>query len=216
MYTGVMGGFYRISEWIMRLAYVNILWITFTLMGLILFGFSPATVALFSVTRKWIQGSTDIPVFKTFWKTYKQEFIKSNILGLILAVIGYVLYLDFQLVVQTPNSLLQLAYFPVMLIILIYLLMLLYVFPVFVHYEVNILHLLKNALLFTLMRPFNTITMAIGVIAVYFLMSVLPGLIPFFGISLLAYVLMWSSYLAFTKLERKQTEAQSVSNDVQD
>ena len=35
---GLIGGIYRYSEWIMRLAYINILWILFTLLGLVVFG----------------------------------------------------------------------------------------------------------------------------------------------------------------------------------
>ncbi len=71
---GIMGGFYRVSEWIMRFAYVNILWGLFTLAGLVLFGFMPATVAMFTVIRKWLMGETDIPVFKTFFASFKKRF----------------------------------------------------------------------------------------------------------------------------------------------
>lgn len=66
MFTGTVGGIYHISNWIMRLAYVNFLWILFTLAGFIVFGFFPATIATFAVVRKWIFDTTDIPIFTTF------------------------------------------------------------------------------------------------------------------------------------------------------
>jgi uncharacterized membrane protein YesL len=46
--------------------------------------------------------------------------------------------------------------------------------------------------------------MAIGCIAIYFLMTTVPGLIPLFSGSLLAVILMWSSFFAFSKIERVQ------------
>lgn len=88
MYTGIMGGFYRISEWIMRFAYVNILWIAFTLIGLVFLGFFPATASLFAVVRKWIQGNNEVPIFSFFWTNYKSSFLKSNILGISIVIIG--------------------------------------------------------------------------------------------------------------------------------
>ncbi len=72
-------GYYRICTWIMRMAYVNLLWVAFSLLGLGIFGFFPATAAMFVVIRKWLSSEQDIPVFKTFWNAFKTEFIKINI-----------------------------------------------------------------------------------------------------------------------------------------
>lgn len=204
MYTGAIGGFYRISEWIMRFAYLNILWIAFTLLGLIVFGFTPATTSLFAIVRKWVQGKTDIPIFKTFWKNYKKEFFKSNLLGIIFFTFGYILFLDFQLVIESTNSVLQLTYIPLIVLIIVYILTLLYIFPVYAHYDVSIIYVLKNAFLIMLMRPLTTIIMIVGTGAVYLLIRFIPGLIPFFTVSLWAYIMMWSSHRVFKKLVQQQ------------
>ena len=79
---GFLRKIYDISAWITRLMYVNLLWILFMLAGLIVMGVFPSTTAMFSVTRKWILGETDTPVFHTFWKAYKQNFLQSNLVGL--------------------------------------------------------------------------------------------------------------------------------------
>src|SRR5699024_9005025 len=89
-------GLYKLCEWIMRLAYVNILWIVFTAAGLIIFGFFPATGSMFTVIRKWIRKEYDIPVFRLFWSTYRSEFVRLNGIGFIFFVIGIVLYIDFR------------------------------------------------------------------------------------------------------------------------
>ncbi|MFL6556498.1 MAG: YesL family protein, partial [Bacillus sp. (in: firmicutes)] len=76
-----MGKLFTFCEWFMRLAYVNLLWFFFSLAGLVLLGIMPATVALFTIVRKWQLKETDLPIWKTFLSVYRQEFKKSNGLG---------------------------------------------------------------------------------------------------------------------------------------
>jgi len=214
MDSGPMWGFYRISVWIMNFVYLNLLWIFFTLVGLIVFGFSPATISVFSIVRKWIQGYTDIPIFKTFWKNYRKEFLKSNALGLFLTVIGYVLYLDFQLVLRTSNTMLQYTFLPLILVILVYLLTLLYVFPIYVQYNLKMIYVLKNALVIMIFRPFTTLTMVASTVIVFALLRYVPELIPFVSVSLWAYVLMWCSNLVFKKIELQQQQQDTKTTSI--
>ena len=99
---GLMGGFYKISEWIMRLSVTNILWIicsipyiilvlpviisdpgTDLMLSLILssviapFTLFPATAAMFSVARKWVMGEVDAPLFRTFFGITKNVMCKA-------------------------------------------------------------------------------------------------------------------------------------------
>ncbi|MBO1512121.1 YesL family protein [Metabacillus bambusae] len=203
--NGLAGGFYKISEWIMKLAYINLLWIVFTLVGLIVFGFFPATTAMLAVIRKLIMGETDIPVFKTFLTSYKKEFKKSNVIGIIMFVIGYILYFDLS-IVREANGLIRLIYFPLLMIFLGYVLTSFYFFPVIVHYETKIFQAIKNSFIIMILHPLPTIMMVIGTVAIYFLMITIPGLIPIFCGSLSAFVIMWSALLAFSKIEKKQEE----------
>jgi uncharacterized membrane protein YesL len=203
--NGVVGGFYRISEWIMKLAYINLLWILFTLAGLILFGFFPATASMLSVNRKLIMGEVDIPIFKTFLTTYKEEFLKCNVTGLAMVVVGYFLYLDLTLVSEA-SGIISLLYFPLLMIMLGFILTSFYVFPVIVHYDTKILQAIKNAFFIMILHPLSTIMMVAGTISIYFLLITIPGLIPIFCGSLFSFVIMWSALLAFSKIEKKQGE----------
>ncbi|MFC4402738.1 YesL family protein [Gracilibacillus xinjiangensis] len=65
------------AEWISRFAYVNLLWIGFSLLGLVVFGFFPATAAMFALVRQWIMGNIDKPVFSSIWVTIKKNFSKA-------------------------------------------------------------------------------------------------------------------------------------------
>src|SRR5690348_5869169 len=99
------GNLYKYCDWIMKFGYLNLLWVLFTLTGLVIFGFVPATISLFTITRAWIRGNTDIPIWSTFLKVYKSEFVKSNKVGLVYLLGGYVLYIDERFLVLSPGSL---------------------------------------------------------------------------------------------------------------
>src|SRR5690625_6019457 len=73
---------YRIMEWISRFAYIQILWLLFTLLGLGLLGFFPATISMLAVMRDWFLSKPDSPIFRTFWSYYKKEFIRANLFGM--------------------------------------------------------------------------------------------------------------------------------------
>lgn len=203
--NGFVGGFYKVSEIIMRLAYVNFLWIIFTLLGLVVFGFFPASTALLTVCRKWIIGEMDLPVFQTFFTAYKKEFMKSNVIGIVFLLIGYIIYIDLS-IIREAHGLIRVIYFPVLLIFIGYLLTGFYLFPIIVHYDTKIFQAIRNSFMMMMMYPLSTIMMVFGTMAIYFLMTTIPGLIPLFAGSAFAFVIMWSALLAFSKIEKRQSE----------
>ena len=205
---GAIGGFYKLCDWIMKLAFINLLWIVFSILGLVVFGFFPATIAMFVVIRKMLMGDFDIPVFKTFLESFKKGFFKSNLLGLIFFILGYFLYVDIHLI-KTTGGLLNLIYYPVLIICLGFVLTVCYAFPVFVHYDLKVHQILKSSFFIMLMNPLSTILMVSGGSAVYLLMTTVPGLIPLFSGSTLSVVIMWSAFFAFSRIQRVEQAAAS-------
>lgn len=203
METQYAGGIYKISVWIMRFAYVNLLWITFTLLGLIVSGFFPATVAMFSIERKWMKGEGDFPIFQTFWKEYKQEFLNANILGFFLSLFGFLLFINYRLFAGTEGIITNLLSILFIVICFVYFIVLIYVFPVYVHYKVNNLDKIKNALLVGLFSPLMTLMIGLSVFSFYYIGAVIPGVIPVFTGSGLSFAVMWFSYCAFNRIEGK-------------
>jgi uncharacterized membrane protein YesL len=200
---GFMKGILSVSEWVMRLVYVNILWIVFTLLGLVILGFFPATTAMFAIVRRWVM-KEELPVFKTFWTTYKSEFLKSNLLGLLIIVFGFFMYSNIKIVEATTVPLLKLVYIPNVICILIYSLTLLYIFPVFVHFDVGLKDVVKNAIVLMTVNPIATFTMAVLTSLFYFILYQFPGLIPFFSGSVPAFLLMFFCSHVFTKILHEQ------------
>lgn len=204
-----MSGLYTLTEWITKFVYVNMLWIGFSILGLVVFGVSPATAALFTVIRKWIMGEQDIPVFGTFWKAYKGEFLRSNGLGMILALAAGLIMADLYYMKNNNSNFLELSHIPLYLFIFAVVMTALYVFPVYAHYNVKFIQTFKNAFLIMLINPIANIAMILGLVAAYFIMKALPALFFFFGASFTAGMIMATCYMAFTRIENKQREAKS-------
>lgn len=197
-----MSGLYTLTEWITRFAYVNLLWIGFSLLGLVVFGISPATVAMFTIIRKWIMGDNDFPVFQTFWNSYKKEFLRGNRLGLVIALLAYIIFIDLNYI--KLDTIIQI---PLYLIIFAIVMTILYIFPVYVHYNVTFIQLFKNSFFIMMVNPLSSILMLIGFVALFLVMKFLPALSFFFGGSLSAGIIMSSCYLAFQKIEKKLQKA---------
>lgn len=195
------GGFYKVFDWIYRLAFINILWLFFSVIGLVIFGFFPATVAMFSIVRHTIL-KENVPIFHTFWTVYKREFLKSNLLGLILTIIAYIFYVDLVFLKNT-TGLIQFLYIPILVMSFIYILMLLYIFPVYVQYDIKVLQIIKNSFLIMVLYPFFTIIMiTVGLITTYFMFQI-PSSLIFFSGSIISFIIMGCANLAFKKNAQK-------------
>lgn len=195
---------YTATIWISKFAFLNLLWIGFSLVGLVVLGFFPSTAAMFSIIRKWLMGETDIPVFSTFWSTYKAEFWRSNGLGLIIAIVGGLIVLNLLVVNNSSGSLFGAIQIPIYLFIFVVGMTALYIFPVFSHFELKVVHIIKNSFLLMLINPLENILMIISLVTVFFVVKYMPGLGFFFGGSLSAAIIMAACYRAIKKMENKK------------
>lgn len=241
---GMMGGFYRLSEWIMRLSVTNVLWLVTsfpfwfvavgTLRGIqaveddemlaafqygvimlaVLSPFTlfPATSAMFSVARKWVLGDTDVPLLKTFFRNYKQNFVQAMVGGIFYALLFAIMIIDFRVYLNQLEGFGFVAYLFLALMALL-LISLLHFFSLLSHFHMTTVQLLKNALILTIGRPFRSIMMAIGAAAVLYLSVRWTFLIPFFFGSIIAVYTFYNFNLVMQKmmtlkesLETKQAE----------
>lgn len=198
---GVMAMMYGACEAIMKIAWLNTLWVLFTLGGGVVFGWGPSTAAMFTVVRKWLLGRTDAPVFKTFYQTYKKEFFKTNGLGLILLAAGTILLVNYQFFRLREDLFSIIISYATLMAGLMYVVVFVYIFPLYVHVQLPFARYFSQAALIGLVRPLTTAGMAAaGGFVVYVLLTV-PGLIPFYGVSLFALVLMFIAHRCFLRLE---------------
>lgn len=203
-----LGKLFIICEWIMKLAYVNLLWLLFTMAGLIVFGFMPATVSLFTIVRKWQMKETEVPVWDTFLTIYKKEFTKSNLLGFILVICAGFILLDLHFV-NGLEGVLQLLFFVLLLIIsTLYFITLMYLFPVYVHYDLRVTEYIKNSCLLGILNLHLTLIKAASSGSIIFLLLYSPAFIPFFSAVSITWILMYGGMYSFRKIEARQKQRQ--------
>jgi uncharacterized membrane protein YesL len=196
---------YAATEWISKFAYINILWIGFSLAGLIVLGFFPSTIAMFTIVRKWLKGETEIPIFRSFWTTWKSEFFRSNGLGLLVAAVVGLIVFNLVFVERTGNGFTSVIQLPIYLFMFAAIMTILYLFPVYVHFELKWFQMVKNSFLMMLISPIENIVMIAGIVAVLFVVKFIPALGFFFGGSLIAAIIMSAAYLVFGKMDRKRS-----------
>ncbi len=91
MKTTVTDALYAGCEAVVKIAWLNGLWLLFTLLGGVLFGWAPSTAAMCAVIRKWLMGQKDVLIFPLFLDTYKKEFLKVNAIGLAFSALLFIL-----------------------------------------------------------------------------------------------------------------------------
>ncbi|UOQ50033.1 YesL family protein [Gracilibacillus caseinilyticus] len=205
--SGLWGGFYRISVWITRFAWLNILWICFTLLGLVFFGIMPATIAMFTIVRKWVLKEFDTAVAETFWHAYKQNFIRANLFGLILYIIGYFLSVFLKYTGLMSDS----SVYPLLLGIFIiaaflYVMLVLYIGPVYVHYQLSFWQYIRYAVSIGAVNLHYSICALTILAGIYYLSLKYPGVTLFFTFSISSYVTMFVVHIGFRQLFKKQQE----------
>ncbi len=200
--NGIFKWFYDLGNWLAKVMYLHFLWIIFTVLGLGIFGISPATAGLFSVLHKWFDDDFDIPIFQHFYSVYKTQFFKANGLGLIIMGLGAFLYIDMNVSKDMIES------FPLHLLLLfvtfLYSITTIYLFPVFVRYNLTFFLYFKQAFFVALARPLETIAIAISMLLLFYLFSYLPVLLFFIGASIIALPIMWFAYRACVQIEEKK------------
>ncbi|PTX64904.1 putative membrane protein YesL [Melghirimyces profundicolus] len=199
---GWAGRLMQVGDWMMRLCYVNLLWFGFTLLGLGALGLFPATGAMYSVIRKWAMGEEGLPVFKIFRETFCRDFWQLNGLMAGFALMGLGLVLDFRLVRmwEVPGWAHLLLFF----VLVIYLISLLQLFPLFVHFRMKLPGYFVQSFLITLHFPLISFLLGFTALLCYGLFQLLPGLLPLIGGSLPAYLFHKIAHRMFSTLEKRE------------
>ncbi len=195
--------FQYVTEWVLRLIWTNLLWIGYTLLGLVIFGIMPATVSLFTVTRRWTRREFDFSIWEVFKKTYFSEWKDSNEIGLVFWFIGFVLVVDFRFAFFLEGFVSLVLLFSFIFISLIFMMTLIFFFPIYVHYTYSIKDYMKQSFIYSVVSIKETIMILVGLFIIGFLIYRTPGFIPFLTGVLPAYWIMNVCMNKFRKLEEQ-------------
>jgi len=179
------------TEKIYQLASVNILWILFSVLGLIIFGIGPATTAALSVIRGWIkQEEREGNMFQIFWRVYKESFVQANILWFILLLIGFVLYVDLYFIFRLDHFTAPLLLGIGVFMVILYVVVIIFSFPLLISLEINALKSIKYALIYGLTSPILTLTLSISLMMVQYISYHIPVAYLFFTVSVTSYLIL--------------------------
>ncbi len=185
--------FFALCQWISRFAVVNLLWAGLIVAGLGVAGFFPATIAMFEVIRRWLlrQSDEDVAVLPTAWRSFRRYFWPANAVGYGLALIGYLLYLDVRLFAGGDSMLSRLMLALSLAACLAYGLTIIYLGPVVVHVELTWWEQIRLAGALGLSHPLSALYLVVTGVGLYLVFWQVPGLVVFFGASVLATLAMW-------------------------
>ncbi|WP_068619697.1 YesL family protein [Paenibacillus tuaregi] len=225
---GIMGGLYKVTEWITRIAVSNLLWLmcsipfffvlltkyllwvnmpnqpeTLTIYLMIILApvtLFPATSALFAVTRKWVMGEADVSVFRTFFKGYKENYKQSLVGGIFYTLLFVIVVVDYKVYMNQLGA--QLIGMVMLVFLLILIISMFNFFSMVTHYHMGVIQILKNSMLLTLVRPLRILSTVICVGALIAATAKFPFLILFGLGSLSAYIAFFNFYATFTKMQQ--------------
>lgn len=193
-------------HWITRLVVLNVVWLLFSVLGLFVLGVFPSTVAALSIAKRWINGEDDIPIWQTFTYYYKKEFVTSNLVGLFLAFIGGILYLNYSLISNAKGEVWIVTIFAFYLIVFFYFIIVIWSFPLLVQYKNSLFQQLKNALIIGIAKLHYTLTIAVVIFYITYLSLKYPGIIPFFSISVAVVAWVWLTGLVIGKMMKGEED----------
>lgn len=193
----------NIFIWTTRIALLNVIWILFVLFGLVIFGIFPATVASLCICMYWLKGKTDISIWNTFKREFKQSFIRSNGAGWILLVIGIIFFINFQLFDRISGGIYFLSLFSFYFVIILYIFITVWIFPLIAHYKNNLKGHFHNALILGFAKLKYTLLILILIFFVLYISLAYPGIILFFTFGLISLVWAWVSLKVFKEIDEK-------------
>lgn len=185
MNNSMLNKIYGITSWITNLAFINILWLSFTVLGIIIFGFFPSTVAMISVLKKLLVTEKDINIFREFLSSFKQEFKKSNQLYLPFVLIGFILIIDIRFIsiMNFPYSQLVVGIFYLLIFFLA--MTFLYSLVVYMYSTAGKREIVKKSFFFLLTSPITNFYLLTIICLMYLLTLKVVGLIFLFSGSVL-------------------------------
>lgn len=203
----------KVSEMIMDFVILNIMWFVGTALGLVILGWAPSTVACLTILREKIMKKEDYGtgIIKKFFKIYKNEFKKSNILGITMAILFLIVTINkmnFEVQAEPIFKMFSIMSTAAKIILLG---IIVYAFPLYVHYEMKSKEYFVKGLTLIFARPLVTIFIVLWTFLILTIVRLIPGLIAIFGASVYLYGIMAINYQFFMRNEQRLKKASQES-----
>ncbi|MGO4936113.1 YesL family protein [Fundicoccus sp. Sow4_H7] len=195
---------YIVFEFIFRLIYLNLLWILFTLLGLVVFGFGPSTIALFDTIREWLLNGigSDKDLFLFYFRSFKKHFKDGNIMGWLVVLYAYMLLVNYRYTNFRQEFVFQFINGATIVIAVVSAVIVAYLYSLYVHYDLEKKDYLKTAIRLAYIQPFPTGLLILWIaLSLYLTYSLFPYSILLF-MSFLVYGVMGLCFTSFKRNEQ--------------
>jgi len=194
------GFLYRTCIWIYHFTLLNILFLITCIPIITVF---PSLAAAFGVSRKWIK-KDDPPIIPTYFMLFRENFRQSMKVGLLIIIIGLLLYADFHIIIQFHSTIKIALYLFFCFMLVFYVAIILHVFPLMVNGFYSSRQLLVTALKFSLYKFHLTLLNMICIYMIFFIALKFPVIFVFFFSSICIFLTYWHINKKFVILEAVQ------------
>lgn len=205
-YGFVSTSFYRALEWVWHFVYLQLLFLFMSLCGFILFGMFPAFYSVHVVMDRWMQGDKHFSIFKVFLNSFKQHFFIANGYGVLFFLGVYIVTFNYrylEMVSGFEHTLLAVGWG---ITVALFGVISLYIFPTRILTKVKGRALVKNSLILALAAPASFVLLLVSILALGFVLYLVPGLIPFLSVSLFSFLIIGQLQRVVRKLQSKQEQ----------
>ena len=186
-----------------NLILLNILWTLGCLSGLIVLGIFPATVAMVAVIKHMVMEDDNPSIVRLFLENFNEQFFMANLLGYFMVAIGLIIFIDIRWIQEMNEGLLQQVMMGLtFIVVLIYLLSLMYLFPIYLHFRFTFIQYPFQAFIMAIGKPVQTLFLIVAMIIMIMVYMIFPVLMVVFGLSLIFYLL---TRVTATSFPRKDT-----------
>ncbi|MDO5154516.1 MAG: YesL family protein [Eubacteriales bacterium] len=147
--------FFQFMEKVANLIILNVL---FMLGCIPIVTIGTSITATYYVALKMVRGE-DPYIIKNYWKAFKKNFRQSVILHIIMLVIAYVLYLDYELVYNPDTPYGKGTFIVLIVLSVIYIFVNLYAYPFLAQFYNSIPKIIQNSLFMSIRHLGQTIAM---------------------------------------------------------
>lgn len=169
----------------------------------------PSITAMYYVTLKMVKGE-DGYITKSFFKAMKDNFRQGAIIGIIMTILGLALGTDFYLlrIGYLPST--NITTFLLIALVIIYVTIFVYIFPILARYNNSIINTFINSLLLAVSNFPKTLLLYVANIilfAAWYISDIFILVHILLGFSLSAYMASTVIRKIFDKLEEKQNNS---------
>lgn len=193
----------EICRWVVLLVYLNILWILFSLLGGLFLGIGPATYALYQTIKYIYYQEAHHQYFSLFWYFFKNKFIKSQLVILVLVAFFGLFGVNIYLLSKLEAQHIFIVVSFLIGLFIICLLPALFLYPVMSFFDEELFEYIRISVYISFTHIRYSLLLLIGIVLIIFASLLIPMLFILLFMSVISLWSTWvSSYLLPNYIEK--------------